>query len=73
MSEGGRALVAAVPTAAAMGACLSSCLLVCGIGESALDAQTYVHALLVGADLEPNAHHWRVDPFEPNRVWFTTR
>merc|ERR1711879_433450 len=24
-------------------------------------------------DFKTNAHHFRVDPFEPNRVWFTTR
>mmetsp|Transcript_50049 Transcript_50049/g.82968 ORF Transcript_50049/g.82968 Transcript_50049/m.82968 type:complete len:234 (-) Transcript_50049:150-851(-) len=24
-------------------------------------------------DLSPNFHHFRVDPFEPGRVWFTSR
>ncbi len=24
-------------------------------------------------DLTPNAYDWRVDPYEPNRVWFTIR
>ena len=24
-------------------------------------------------DAQPQLHHFRVDPFEPNRVWFTTR
>lgn len=24
-------------------------------------------------DLQPRLYHFRVDPFEPNRVWFTTR
>lgn len=24
-------------------------------------------------NLSTNAYHWRVDPYEPNRVWFTTR
>lgn len=24
-------------------------------------------------DMSPNPYHWRVDPYEPNRVWFTVR
>lgn len=24
-------------------------------------------------NMTPRAYHWRVDPYEPNRVWFTTR
>ncbi|MEW5300104.1 MAG: hypothetical protein WDW36_003059 [Sanguina aurantia] len=24
-------------------------------------------------DLDPHPYHWRVDPYEPNRVWFTVR
>lgn len=24
-------------------------------------------------DIDPHPYHWRVDPYEPNRVWFTTR
>ncbi|KAL3149571.1 hypothetical protein ABBQ32_002347 [Trebouxia sp. C0010 RCD-2024] len=24
-------------------------------------------------NLDPHPYHWRVDPYEPNRVWFTTR
>lgn len=24
-------------------------------------------------DLDPHPYHWRVDVYEPNRVWFTTR
>jgi len=24
-------------------------------------------------DLDPHPYHWRVDPYEPNRVWCTTR
>ena len=24
-------------------------------------------------DIKSNPYHWRVDPYEPNRVWFTVR
>ena len=24
-------------------------------------------------DIKSNPYHWRVDPYEPNRVWFTIR
>ena len=24
-------------------------------------------------DMKSNPYHWRVDPYEPNRVWFTVR
>lgn len=44
-----------------------------------LDRQSYIKAVrgfdLKSAfpDLDPHPYHWRVDPYEPNRVWFTTR
>jgi hypothetical protein len=46
----------------------------CGAGE-----QEYLKAVgsfqLKGAfpDLDSHPYDWRVDKFEPNRVWFTTR
>lgn len=42
-------------------------------------AQEYVKAVssfrLADAfpDMSPNPYDWRVDPYEPNRVWFTVR
>jgi hypothetical protein len=24
-------------------------------------------------DIKSNPYHWRVDPYEPNRVWYTVR
>ncbi len=39
--------------------------------EQALHARTYCNYanVHVSADLDPHPYHFRVDPYEPNRVW----